>query len=636
MSDPRPRRPVKDRHRLPVSPEFNYEAHRINHIKAPCQGPAVTNPTILFHTIDAPHRHARIRVRVRCDEMPKARDYHAQLEISKDGGNTVVLRRHRTVGAKRDDDPGNTVDLHLGVVNHKWRVRFRVRADERDCQGKWAPGGSLVAADAAVGWSIWYDPDDAEIPPAVTSLTLDVDQHRARVSWDLPVEADNPDIPDLRISHLWVELWRTALDTGTLIKRDKYHHGEQKMFRLSKPATDTFFARVYTVSHTGKKSAAVTTSATKNTPSTPAAPAVAFEKINKRWRAVVTASTVAAADNEIASYVLVLVHKTTQVLPTTGDKRQRGRVDGDATGDDLTEVFRNIPGNHFVYVRERARDTEGRVSAFSAWTDAGRPSTKTDHDHDPGEITKHAGATTPEGALRCDGTSYATAAHPDLFAAIGYTYGGSGANFNVPDLRRRGPRGVGSGQSVGQNEGDAEGSRNEEHGKHRRTHVHKHKHRHKHGGHPTSRVDTGAGTHTHAAGTLNFTSSAASSGPASGGAGTPTDLTRVAHTHSVNPGNMAGDTGTQGSSHDHGTISGGSFSKWNELGPTSSAGHVDSNTTADGPSDLYGDSLTGDGTNYDGTAVDSSGNAIDLSDDEDTSRGHRRHPFVRVHFIIWT
>ncbi len=39
--------------------------------------------------------------------------------------------------------------------------------------------------------------------------------------------------------------------------------------------------------------------------------------------------------------------------------------------------------------------------------------------------------------LRCDGSSIATATYPDLFALIGYSYGGAGANFNIPDLRDR-------------------------------------------------------------------------------------------------------------------------------------------------------------------------------------------------------
>ncbi len=54
-----------------------------------------------------------------------------------------------------------------------------------------------------------------------------------------------------------------------------------------------------------------------------------------------------------------------------------------------------------------------------------------------GSITAYATTTPPSGWLLADGTSYTTAAYPDLYAIIGYTYGGSGANFNVPDLSGR-------------------------------------------------------------------------------------------------------------------------------------------------------------------------------------------------------
>ena len=52
------------------------------------------------------------------------------------------------------------------------------------------------------------------------------------------------------------------------------------------------------------------------------------------------------------------------------------------------------------------------------------------------------GPSIPVGWLLCDGASYPTATYPDLFAAIGYTYGGGGANFNVPDMRGRVPAGM--------------------------------------------------------------------------------------------------------------------------------------------------------------------------------------------------
>ena len=52
------------------------------------------------------------------------------------------------------------------------------------------------------------------------------------------------------------------------------------------------------------------------------------------------------------------------------------------------------------------------------------------------------GSTLPSGWLWCDGSSYSTTAYPTLFAAIGYTYGGGGGSFNVPDMRGQVPVGL--------------------------------------------------------------------------------------------------------------------------------------------------------------------------------------------------
>lgn len=54
-----------------------------------------------------------------------------------------------------------------------------------------------------------------------------------------------------------------------------------------------------------------------------------------------------------------------------------------------------------------------------------------------GAIMDFAMAAAPTGWLACDGQSLAVASYPDLFNAIGYTYGGSGANFNVPQAITR-------------------------------------------------------------------------------------------------------------------------------------------------------------------------------------------------------
>lgn len=52
-----------------------------------------------------------------------------------------------------------------------------------------------------------------------------------------------------------------------------------------------------------------------------------------------------------------------------------------------------------------------------------------------GFVSAFAGGSAPTGWLECNGASIPVASYPDLHAAIGYTYGGSGASFSLPDLR---------------------------------------------------------------------------------------------------------------------------------------------------------------------------------------------------------
>jgi microcystin-dependent protein len=54
-----------------------------------------------------------------------------------------------------------------------------------------------------------------------------------------------------------------------------------------------------------------------------------------------------------------------------------------------------------------------------------------------GIVVPWGSASIPTGFLLCDGQSVSTTTYAALFAVIAYTYGGSGANFNVPDLRDR-------------------------------------------------------------------------------------------------------------------------------------------------------------------------------------------------------
>jgi microcystin-dependent protein len=65
-----------------------------------------------------------------------------------------------------------------------------------------------------------------------------------------------------------------------------------------------------------------------------------------------------------------------------------------------------------------------------------------------GVVKMYAGSSAPAGYLLCDGSSYSTSTYAALFSVIGYTFGGSGNNFNVPDMRGRVPIGVGTGAAT--------------------------------------------------------------------------------------------------------------------------------------------------------------------------------------------
>lgn len=51
-----------------------------------------------------------------------------------------------------------------------------------------------------------------------------------------------------------------------------------------------------------------------------------------------------------------------------------------------------------------------------------------------GLIHPYASSVVPDGYLLCDGGLYATVDFPELFSVVGYSFGGSGANFAVPNL----------------------------------------------------------------------------------------------------------------------------------------------------------------------------------------------------------
>lgn len=55
----------------------------------------------------------------------------------------------------------------------------------------------------------------------------------------------------------------------------------------------------------------------------------------------------------------------------------------------------------------------------------------------------------PSGWLVCDGSAVSQATYPDLYAALGTTWGpDAGGNFTLPDLRGLSPLGAGTGSAV--------------------------------------------------------------------------------------------------------------------------------------------------------------------------------------------
>lgn len=65
-----------------------------------------------------------------------------------------------------------------------------------------------------------------------------------------------------------------------------------------------------------------------------------------------------------------------------------------------------------------------------------------------GEIRVFPYSFTPMGWLRCEGQSLRTNQYPVLFAVIGYTYGGSGPDFNLPNLSGKAVIGAGQGPNL--------------------------------------------------------------------------------------------------------------------------------------------------------------------------------------------
>jgi microcystin-dependent protein len=115
-----------------------------------------------------------------------------------------------------------------------------------------------------------------------------------------------------------------------------------------------------------------------------------------------------------------LTNKTLTAAAVTGG----GSVVGTTATQTLT--------NKTIDLEPESNTITGRLDSTNGGTPAG-------------VISQYAGLAAPAGYLLCQGQSVSKITFSGLFDAIGYTYGGEGDNFVIPNLQNRVPVGKGSG-----------------------------------------------------------------------------------------------------------------------------------------------------------------------------------------------
>jgi len=84
-----------------------------------------------------------------------------------------------------------------------------------------------------------------------------------------------------------------------------------------------------------------------------------------------------------------------------------------------------------------------------------------------GTIAAFSDSVLPDGYIKCNGSiTLSTTTYADLFAVIGYTYGGSGSEFGVPDFRGEFIRGLDDGRGVDSGRVLGDGSQADAYGSH--------------------------------------------------------------------------------------------------------------------------------------------------------------------------
>lgn len=165
-----------------------------------------------------------------------------------------------------------------------------------------------------------------------------------------------------------------------------------------------------------------------------------------------------------------------------------------------------------------------------------------------GIVTSFAGSIAPTGWLICDGTLKSTTTYADLFTAVGYTYGGSGSQFGVPNLKGRVPVGLDTTQTEFDQINDQGGSKTH-------TLITAELPAHSHTASATVTVNSATAAHTHTFDrpTLSDVTVQSGSGTSATGPGDgpdTTDSANASHTHSASASVTVQNAGS-GSAHNN-------------------------------------------------------------------------------------
>lgn len=271
------------------------------------------------------------------------------------------------------DDPGPPTHCLFYNIRPKriYRVRVRAGGPNGICKSPYTP------------WVVLGSAADNVAPAAPTSVALEIDNHRAIISWDPPLDPDDSGIADTNDRDIdqGVTYFQWQLSTSntyaTIYKKGRTS-GDRRTVKIQKPGTTTYYARVRSFDAAGNKSSWVTTNSSKTAVPTPSAPSIAFDALGPRGRprALVTVTAVTTHGEDL-DYIVQFVHKSGSASPTSSDHKFRQRVDGDETSNGLRAVFKNLRRDHYTFARVRAVDSDGDRSAWSSWTSGGVPSAST-------------------------------------------------------------------------------------------------------------------------------------------------------------------------------------------------------------------------------------------------------------------